>query len=156
MSVDERDLAAALADTGRPDEEVRQRLASLPAGLRFVQTETWIDLARDVRLPVWRRLAAYGLLLEHGLTFPADRPTFVREALAPLGLEHAQWIDMTVGQQVPVTRGDGLVVRMVQLPIETPVGPAAIYISLRLAGDIIEQAAVSPDLDRAAGHLHKP
>jgi hypothetical protein len=80
----------------------------------------------------------------------------VRDALAPLGLETAPWYDMSVGQSVPVKRGDDLTVRMVHLAIETPVGPAAVYMALRQATDTIEQAAVSPDLDRAAGRLHLP
>ena len=149
-------LADALADANRPDEEVRRQVHSVPASLRFDLPEKWLALARDARLPAWRRLAAYGLLLERRLTYPVDRPTFVREVLTPLGLETAQWFDMTVGQSVPVKRGDDLVVRMVHLPIETPVGQAAVYMSLRLATDTIEQAAISPDLDRAAGHLRIP
>ena len=155
-TVTERAVADALADANRPDEEVRRHVDSVPASLHFDLPEKWLALARDARLPAWRRLAAYGLLLDHCLTYPVDRPTFVREALTPLGLETAQWVDMTVGQSVPVKRGDDLVIHMVQLPIETAVGQAAVYLSLRLATDTIEQAAVSPDLDRAAGHLHIP
>ena len=155
-AVNERALADALADANRPDEAVRRQVDSLPARLRFSQPERWLALARDARLPAWRRLAAYGLLLERCLTYPIDRHTFVRQALSPLGLETAPWFDMSVGQWVPVKRGNDLVIRMVQLPIQTPVGQAAVYMSVRQGTDTIEQAAVSPDLDRAAGKLHLP
>lgn len=156
VTVNESALADVLADVSRPDEEVRRHVDAVPARARFAQPEKWLTLARDARLPAWRRLAAYELLLERCLTYPVDRSTFVRQALSPLGLENAQWLDMSVGQWVPVKRGNDLVIRMVHLPIQTPVGQAAVYMSLRQATDTIEQAAVSPDLDRAAGRLHIP
>ena len=110
-------------------------------------------MARDERLPPWRRLAAYQLLLEHSVTYPVDRATFVREALAPLGVSDSGWIDMTIGSYVPVERRDDAVIRMVHQPIQTSVGPAAVYLSLREATNMVEEAAVSPDLDRAGGSL---
>src|SRR5262245_20998816 len=140
-AINERALADALADTTRSDEAVRRQVQSLTARLRFNQPERWLTLARDARLPAWRRLAAYGLLLERCLTCPIDRRTFVSQALSPLGLETAQWLDMSVGQWVPVKRGNDLVIRMVHLPIQTPVGQAAVYMSLRQGTDTIEQAA---------------
>lgn len=147
----ERALADALADATAPDAAVRRQLDAVPADRRFGQQERWLALTRDGRLAAWRRLAAYRLLVERCLSYPAPRATFVREALAPLGLASAPWIDMTIAQHVPVARRDDAVIRMVHLPIQTAVGPAALYLVLREATDMIEQAAVSPDLDRAAG-----
>jgi hypothetical protein len=150
-SADEQALADALADASASDTAVRQQLDAVPAARRFDQAARWTELARDTRLPAWRRLAAYQLLVERTLRYPLARATFVREALAPLGVERAPWIDQSIAQHVPVDRRDDAVIRMIHLPIETPVGQAAVYVSLREDADTIEQAAVSPDLDRAAG-----
>jgi len=146
---DEDALAEALADVGSSDAEVRRRVDGLPREARFTHLARWLELGKDERLPAWRRVAAVGIALSHCLSYPIDRASFVRQALAPLGLANATWVDMTVAQHVPLERRDDAVIRMIHLPIETAVGPAAVYISLREANDSIEQAAISPDLDRS-------
>jgi hypothetical protein len=148
-SADEASLAEALGDASSSDAEVRRRVEALPAGVRFSQLARWLELARDEGLPAWRRVAAINLALDHCLSYPIERASFVRQVLAPLGLSDAAWIDMSIAQHVPLERRDDAVIRMIHLPIETPVGPAAVYVSLREAVDSIEQAAVSPDLDRS-------
>jgi hypothetical protein len=60
---------------------------------------------------------------------------------------------MTIGSYVLVERRDDAVIRMVHLPIQTPLGAAALYLSLREGRTQSETAAVSPDLDRAGGSL---
>ncbi|HEY1293185.1 MAG TPA: hypothetical protein VGJ60_08905 [Chloroflexota bacterium] len=145
----EASLAEALEVPSRSDVDVRRLVDALPTGTRFTQLARWLELARNERLPTWRRLAALSLALSHGLSYPIQRAGFVREVLAPLGLSDAAWIDMSIAQHVPLERRDDTVIRMIHLPIETPVGPAAVYASLREASDTIEQAAVSPDLDRS-------
>lgn len=156
QATDEDGLAQALGDAAIADADVAQRLRDLPAGARFSRVGRWLELARDERLPAWRRLAAIDLVLEHSLTYPMERPRFVRETLEPLGVGEVPWIDMTIAQHVPLERLEGAVIRMIQLPIETAVGPAAIYVSLRAGTDTIEAAAVSPDFERAAGTASTP
>ena len=148
-STDEDGLAGALADMGSSDADVRRRVEGLPAGARFTHLARWVELARDDRLPAWRCVAAMSVALNHCLSYPIDRAGFVRQVLAPLGLSDAAWIDMSMAQHMPLERRDDAVTRMIHLPIETPVGPAAVYVSLREANDTIEQAAVSPDLGRS-------
>lgn len=146
-SADERGLAGAIGNLDLPDAEVRRRLMALPAGQRFVQNDTWLALARDERLPVWRRLAAYRLLIERCLTYPCPREAFVRAALAPLGVDAGRMVDMTMAQALPVERRADTVIRMVHLPIATPIGPAAVYLALNPATDTVEQAGLSPTAD---------
>ena len=151
QATNEDGLALVLGDASTPDAEVQQRLRELPRGARFGRAAQWLELARDERLPAWRRLAAIGVVLDHCLTYPIERPRFLRETLAPLGVGEVPWIDMTIAQHVPVERFQDAVISMIQLAIDTAVGPAAIYVSLRAATDTIEAAAVSPDPERAAG-----
>jgi hypothetical protein len=148
-AADEASLAEALGDVASTDAEVRGRVEALPAGARFAQLARWLELAQDERLSAWRRMAAMSLALNHSVSYPIERAGFVRDVLAPLGLSDAAWIDMSIAQHVPLERRDDAVIRMIHLPIETPVGPAAVYVSLREASDTIEQAAVSPGLGRS-------
>lgn len=155
-TVDEAALAQALGDVSTSDAEVQRRLRELPTGARFGLVARWLELARDEGLPAWRRLAAIDVVLDHCLTYPIERTRFMREVLAPLGVAEVPWIDMTIAQHVPLERFDDALIRMIQLPIATAVGPAAIYISVRGATDMIQAAAVSPDLERAAGLSSSP
>src|SRR5688572_15378955 len=81
QAIDEDGLAQVLGDTATPDAEVEQRLRDLPAGVRFSRVARWLELARDERVPAWRRLAAIDLVLDHCLTYPIERSRFVRETL---------------------------------------------------------------------------
>ena len=131
QAIDEDGLTHALGDTAVPDAEVARRLREVPAEARLGRVARWLELATDERLPAWRRVAAIDLVLTRGLAYPIERPRFMQETLEPLGVGDVPWIDMSIAQHVPLERLDHAVIRMIQLPIETAVGPAAIYVSLR-------------------------
>lgn len=146
-SVAERDLANALGDTDVSDAAVQGRLAALRADIRFTNPDRWLALARDERLPAWRRLAAYRLLLSRSLRYPMPLAAFARMALAPLGADAGAMVDMSMAQVVPVERRDDAVIRMIHVPIETAVGSAAVYLSLDPALETVLEAGLSPMTD---------
>jgi hypothetical protein len=116
----------------------------VPSTQRFVLRQDWQALAASRALTDWRRLVAVNMLVHRCLAHPCSLDEFVHAVLTPLGLDASQMIDMSRAQLVPVARQEGRAIRMVRLPLTTPVGPPAVYLAVRHTTGMIEEAALYP------------
>ena len=151
----EKIIADAISDSDVPRDEVLGLIRELPAFQQFVMKEAWVQLARDDSLATWRRLESYSLFINRCITYPCDLGYFLSEAITPLGIDQSQIVDMTKAQCIPVARKEGVVVRMANLPIPTPVGLAAVYFSVHRLANTVEQVAVYPESIEVNGILNK-
>jgi hypothetical protein len=140
----EKNLAAAIGNLGHTKDEIASLAGALPAAERFVMRSDWVELARDSSLENWRRLEACKLLFYRCITYPCNLDYFLSETIVPLGIDQGQIVEMTMAQALPFERKPGVAIRMVNLPIWTSVGPAAVYFAVRISENIVEQAAVYP------------
>lgn len=106
----------------------------------------WSEIAADESLDVWRRLAAYGVLVSRCIVYPAAVDDVVKIALEPLGLTKEQLVDGTMFQNVPIERTPSNELLVATLPIETSVGRATLYMAV---GDdeTVARAGVYPATD---------
>lgn len=141
----EQQLAEALVDPTVYREDILRLLDALAPHEPFVLLETWSVLAQTESLSAWRRLTAYRLLIEHCLAYPLDREPFLDYALRPFGLDDEQIVDATMSQNIPIARGFGEAIAMAYLPIQTPVGPAAVYFAQDSDTGAIKRAGLYPN-----------
>ena len=144
MPMHEGVLLAALRrrDLGR--DEISRMIKDLQPDERFVMPEQWRSVALDKTREDWRRLIACDLLISRCITYPCKPADFIREAVSPFGLDERAMIDMAVAQHLPFERREGESVYMVNLPVSTPIGPAALYIGLGQSSQRVERAVVYP------------
>lgn len=140
----ERELAELLERPTATREDVLQVLRRMPQRVPCALRDRWKRLAASASLEPWRRLEAYRVLVSSCLAYPCPLADFVREALAPVCNSEADIVDMTIAQHLPMPR-DGDAIRMVTLPISTPIGPAALYFAVRQPGGLVVRAAVHPE-----------
>lgn len=142
----EKTLALAIGSPSMSRVEFCELLRGVPADERFRMQNTWSEYARNTDLEVWRRLAAYQILIQRCIAYPRDLSTFMAEAIAAIGITPEVIVDMTPAHNLPFARERGQKIRMVTLPIPTDVGPAAMYFAIGESGQSVERAAVYPAL----------
>ncbi len=139
----ERQLLDALRNRDTPKREILRQASDLPEG-KFKHKEAWLELSCTADLEDWRRLAAYELLITRCITYPCDLDLFVREVIAPLGIERSQIVDMTMGQYVPIKRRGKKSILMANLPIPILAGRPAVYFAVERSTKLVTEAAVHP------------
>jgi hypothetical protein len=105
--------------------------------------KAWQKVAMDGSLEEWRRLIAYQVLLDHGVTYPIRVEEFLDLVVRKLGFSEQEGLDMTRTSFIPLARKEGEKPFMINLPIQTPVGPASLYYSVDQTSQV-QQASVYP------------
>jgi len=147
ISEQEKNLADAMASPDVSKIDVLRRIRDLTADQEFVLADTWRRLSLDGSLEAWRRLESYKLLLHRCLSYPCSRDEFVREAVTSMGIDEGLIVDMTRASAVPVERREGNSILMVNLPIRTHLGLAAVYFTTPRGSNVVEQAEMYPDAE---------
>lgn len=141
----EQQLVEALADPHVSREDILRLLDTFAPDAPLALTEMWSALAQAESLDAWRRLMAYRLLIERCLIYPLERESFLDTALRPFGLDDDQIIDATMSQNLPIAREFSETISIAYLPIQTPIGQAAVYFAHDRDTGAIMRAGVYPN-----------
>lgn len=145
----ESKVAAALRNQSAPIAEVLAISQGLAPNRPFVLKDTWLTLSQDDNLGYERRLEAYRFLVERGMLYPINLDSLIVQVIAPLGLGHEDFVDVTIEQNVPIQRSPADLVLMIPLPITTPIGLARLFVVVDRANNQVLRATVYPSAEGA-------
>lgn len=140
----EKMLAQDMENLTISKAEVLRKIAALSTE-PFVMRETWIYLSRSQSLDNWRRLESYKFVIYRCMTYPHTYDEFFDEAIRPMGIDAKTITDMAKASFLPLERRSGTKIFMVNLPIVTDVGRAAVYFAVERSSNTVERAVVYPD-----------
>jgi hypothetical protein len=145
----EKKTAEVIRNRSVSRDQVFKSIKTLPQTGQFIMKNIWLELVLDRSMEKWRRLEAYKILLSRCLTYPCSLEYFTKEAIAPLGIDKSQMVDMTMAQLLPMEieekRKRGDLILMVNLPILTSIGPASVYFAVERSTNAVEQAQIHPE-----------
>lgn len=136
-------LADTVGDEGSPKDAVLDALDAVVDGECNLR-DRWAALAQDGTLVPWRRLVACDVLIANCVTYPRPLDEFIDVDLVALGIRRSDIADADILQNLPIERHPDEQRFVASLPIETSIGPAAVYFAVQRDRQQVMRAAVFP------------